>query len=253
MRLEMLGCSGGLGRGARLTGYRIGDVLIDAGHLSSIVPTTPRVVLLSHAHLDHLLHLPLLLTARIGKAAPTLEILGEPETLARLRHGLLDGSVYPDHASFPTAAGEPVARYRELDAAAVEVGCFGGVEVEVLRMAHTIPCLAFAVRAEPATGLVIGGDTADSTPLWSYAARAAWVKLVVVECSLPDEYHELAHASGHLTPAALCCQLRGFKRRAVRILVVHRKPGFERRIARQLHSHLGDRVELARAGAIYEV
>lgn len=251
MRLEVLGCSGGLGRGARLTAFAIdGRLILDAGHLATLRPTAPEALVLSHAHLDHLLHLPMLLTSRILKDCATLTVAGERETLRRLREGLMGGEVYPDHHDQPTASGAPVACYRTVDEQPFSLA---GYRLQPLRMTHPLPCLAFAVRAEAGgAGALIGGDTSDSAPLWRFAAAERWVQLVVVEVSFPDGYEQLALDSGHLTPSMLAEQMRGFRRR-IPIVITHIKPEARRPVMRQLRERLGDRVIVARNGQRFDV
>ncbi len=244
MKLQILGCAGGMARGRRLSSYLIdGRLLVDAGALGAIGPDELEAVLLTHAHLDHVLSYPMLLTSRLASHCETLEVHASADTWRRLRKGLLSDLVYPDHTAQSTLAGHQVARTHTIDGP-FEVQ---GYQVTPLPMVHAYPCLAFAIR-KGAVGVIVGGDTSDSRPLWRFASENRWVKHVLVEVSFADGLEELSHQAGHLTPSMLEDQLRGFRRRSVQIHVIHVKPELHGTVRRELRARLGDRVRVARDG-----
>jgi len=244
MKLQILGCAGGLGPGRRLSSYLLeGRLLIDAGGLDGIPPEQPQAVLLTHAHLDHVMHFPLLLTSRLSRECRTLPVHCSSDTLRRLRLGLLSDKVYPDHSRLKTRSGELNARYQLID------GPFRVLDYEVtpLPMVHAYTCYAFAIR-RGSRGLIVGGDTSESGPMWDFARANKWVKSVLVEVSFPNGFEELCLRAGHLTPAMLRDQLKGFRRRSVEIHVVHVKPEMLDRVRDELTSLFGKRVQLASDG-----
>ena len=91
MRIRVLGCSGGIGAGARTSAMLVdNDVLIDAGtgigdlDLEDI--DTIRHVFLTHSHLDHVAGLPLLVDRVFDEDVATpLTVYARKETLAAVR------------------------------------------------------------------------------------------------------------------------------------------------------------------------
>ena len=68
MRIEVLGCSGGIGDDRHSTSFLIDDdILLDAGsgamRLTRAAMARIDHVFITHSHLDHILSLPLLLIA----------------------------------------------------------------------------------------------------------------------------------------------------------------------------------------------
>lgn len=250
--LKVLGCDGGLGPGSRMSSYLVGGrLLVDAGHLACAGLSGVESLLLTHAHLDHVLHLPFFLTSRWTQGRATLEVAAEADALVRVREGLMGDQVYPDHGMVDRGALGPVARYRELAGTAP---CrVAGYEVVPVRLEHPLPCLAYGIRDGRGAGAIVGGDTSDSAGVWELA-REPWVKVVTVEVSFPDAERALALKAGHLTPGMLAEQMEARPPRpGLRVLVVHVKPEARGQVRAELAERLGDRVELARAGMVVEV
>ena len=186
LTLEALGVSGAPAPGRLTTTFRLAEgVLLDAGGTVNTIPGQEwsRIahVLLSHAHLDHTLSIPFLLTA----ATPV--IYGLQETLDAVRENLLDGRIWPNLRDRATW---------------VELECGDTVDVDGLSVAvgpadHTVPCASFS-----ADGVVVIGDTRRHEAVLAWAA-AQQPRACVVECSYPDAYAEMANRFGHQTPRDL--------------------------------------------------
>ena len=117
MRIRILGCSGGIGAGSRTSAMLIDDdVLIDAGTgigdlaLEDLDPI--RHVFLTHAHLDHVAGLPMLVDRVFDKDfVEPLTVYAREETLRAIQDHLFNGVIWPDFAKLPTAA-RPMLRYQ---------------------------------------------------------------------------------------------------------------------------------------------
>jgi len=184
--VQVLGVAGSPAPGRLTTTFQLGaDTLIDTGAAPfALAPerwVEIRHVLLSHAHLDHTLGLPFL-------AIPaTPRVYGLQTTLDAVRESLLDGRIWPD-------LSERIEWVEIEEGMTVEVG---GRDVAVGPADHTVPCLSFSVG-----GVVVVGDTRfdDRVVAWAAAQRPG---TCIVECSFPDESHELAVRLGHQTPLDL--------------------------------------------------
>ena len=108
MRIRVLGCSGGIGAGARTSAMLVDDdVLIDAGtgigdlELSDL--DSIRHVFLTHAHLDHIAGLPMLADRIFEEDLELpLTVYGREETLRAVQDHLFNDVIWPDFSKLPS-------------------------------------------------------------------------------------------------------------------------------------------------------
>ena len=109
MRLRLLGCNGGIGGMQRhTTCYLLGDsVLVDAGTGLGTLPLDEMLhidhVVLTHAHLDHIACLPLLVDSVAGRRPAPLQVWALPEVLNILSTHIFNDKVWPDFTQIPSA------------------------------------------------------------------------------------------------------------------------------------------------------
>ena len=120
MRIRILGCSGGIGAGSRTTALLIDDdVLVDAGtgigDLAIDRLKRIRHVFLTHAHLDHIAGLPMLVDTVFRQDFDTpLTVYAREETLRALQQHLFNDVIWPDFAKLPSVE-RPMLRYEVCD------------------------------------------------------------------------------------------------------------------------------------------
>jgi len=232
MKIRVLGCSGAIAAGYKTTAFLVDDhILVDAGTGVADLPLDELAridhILVSHAHLDHVLSIALLADAvlRLRERAgrPPIQVHALPQTLDALRRHLFNGVIWPDFTRLPSAQA-PVLRLHP-----IEIGQrfeAGGRSVEVLSAVHTVPACGFAIDAGAASGhahWVFTGDTGPNPALWE---RLAQIKVgqLVIECAFSDEEQALAVLSRHLSPAQLGQELMHF-RQPIDVHITHIKPG----------------------------
>ncbi|MBA4343091.1 MAG: 3',5'-cyclic-nucleotide phosphodiesterase [Methylibium sp.] len=257
MNIRVLGCSGAIAAGYKTTAFLLDDdILIDAGtgvgDLSLDELARIDHILVSHAHLDHVLAIPLLadsvLRMREKAGRPPIQIHGLPETLAALRTHLFNGVIWPDFTRLPSAE-RPVIALQPF--AIGERLKLGGRQIEVLSAEHTVPAVGFAVDGGPDTGhWVFTGDTGPNPALWR---RLAEIKLahLVIETAFGDEEQQLASISRHLCPASLARELAQLKpaQPALDVHITHIKPGEETAVMGEIAAlGLPHRVHALQAG-----
>lgn len=258
MTLRVLGCSGSMAAGNRTTSFLLdGRVLIDAGtgvgDLTLEQMAAIDDILLSHAHLDHVLAIPLLadtvMRRRLAEGRPPICVRALPETLAALREHVFNGVIWPDFTQLPSAAA-PVLRLQELHLG--ERLVLGTRCIEVLPACHSVPAVGFAVfpgADGSGAAWVFSGDTGPNPALWARLAELA-VHSLVIETAFGDGDQALAAVSGHLHPAELARELRQLAA-GVQVFVTHAKPGeldtVMAEIAGQVRTH---RVQALRAGQL---
>ena len=231
MKIQVLGCSGSIARDNRTTSFLLDDdILIDAGTGVGdlVLDALERIdhILLSHAHLDHVLGVPLLadsvMRRRQARGAPPIQVHALPETIAVLREDLFNNRLWPDFSRLPTPE-QPALQF--VPFAIGEALRFGSRRIEVLEARHAVPACGFAVHA-PSAGhgaWVFSGDTGPNPALWERLAQFP-VDHIVIETAFSEAEATLASFSGHHCPSSLADELLRAPANA-RIYITHIKPG----------------------------
>ena len=210
------------------------DVLIDAGtgvgdlELEDI--DTIRHVFLTHAHLDHIAGLPMLVDQVFDENfTMPLTVYARAETISALQDHLFNGVIWPDFAELPSVEN-PMLRYHVCspgDTITIDHRSFHAVDVD-----HSVPSLGFTVQ-NSGGAFAVSGDTKTNETLWPVLNACDDLRLLVIEVSFPDEMKDLAQESGHYTPRSLIEDLRRL-RHDPEIWLTGMKPGEEQRIFRQV-------------------
>lgn len=226
MKLRVLGCSGGIG-GAQLrtTALLIDhDILLDAGtgvcQLSLAELTAIDHVFLTHAHLDHIVALPLMLDAVADLRTRPLTVHGSAATLEVLHRHIFNGAVWPDFTQIPSQQ-QPSLRFSPL--ALGECVELAGRRFTPLPAEHSVPAVGYHLDSG-AGSLVFTGDTTVNDAFWQVVNRIARLRYLIIETAFPRHEQQLATLSQHLSPLTLASELAKLER-PVEIYVTHLKPG----------------------------
>ena len=247
MLLEVLGCHGGDVPNRRLPGFLInGRVLLEAGSVTSALPlgtqSSIEHVLVSHAHLDHVVGLAFLVdniqsaqSAAGRTSSVTTASLGP--VIDDLRTHCFNNRLWPDFTKLPTGE-EPVLRLQTLrEREAIE---FGKLTVIPVPVHHAVPATGFVLH-DGASGFVFSGDTGPTIEIWKVAHDMRNIRAVVVETAFPNRLESLAVVSGHFTPSLL--QREMDKMPDAPLWVYHIKPAYYEETTEELE-RLGDRVHI---------
>jgi len=227
MNVRVLGCSGAIARGSRTTSFLIDDdVLIDAGtgvgDLTLEEMSRIDHVFLTHAHLDHIAAVPLMVDAVAGRRGEPLHIHALPGTLAALRAHIFNDVIWPDFTRIPSPQ-RPFVRLCEVSVGQ-QIPLLGQRRVEVLPAVHSVPAAGYAVSAGRGCW-VFTGDTAPNAALWARLNQLD-VAMLVIETAFGEHDRVLAERSRHLSPRLLLAELA---RRApgtdYPVYITHLKPG----------------------------
>ncbi len=225
MKVRVLGCSGAIARECRTTSFLIdGDVLVDAGTGVGDLTLDEMLgiehVLLTHAHLDHVAALPLMLDAIAAKRTTPLQVHALPGTIEALRAHIFNDVIWPDFTRLPTADA-PFLGFREIRTGQrLELGC---KTIEVLPAVHTVPAVGYAVSAGTACW-VFSGDTERNPAFWARINQLP-VSMLVIETAFSRRESQLAATSLHLSPDVLASELDCIAPgRQYPIYITHTKP-----------------------------
>ena len=222
-------------------------VAIDAGPLGLLADLERqrrvRHVFLTHEHIDHLATLPIFLENVYEQGPECVEILAAADVLEFLHRDIFNGRVWPDFFELSTAAdafvratplepGQPVER--------------AGLSITPLPVSHGVPTLGLLVD-DGRAAVAFPSDTGPTAAFWRQLAANPRLDAVFLEVSFPNALADLATLTGHHCPATFAAGIRKLDR-AVRWIVVHRKPRYAARIAAELAALDLPGIELVRPG-----
>lgn len=234
MRVRVLGCSGGIGGDRRTTSLLVDDdVLIDAGTgvtaLSLEEMARVRYLFITHAHLDHILALPLLLDSVGAERESPLRVYALAEVIEALRAHVFNWHIWPDFSRVPSRE-HPFMVYQP-----VEIGTpvdLSNREITAIPASHGRPAVGYLLRGSGGS-LLFSGDTASHPALIDIANATADLRHLVVEASFANDHGHIAEISHHYCPATLLPDLDRL-RPGVPVWITHLKPGREDAIMAEL-------------------
>jgi ribonuclease BN (tRNA processing enzyme) len=241
MKLRVLGCSGGIGgRHLRTSSFLVDhDILVDAGtgvaELSVAELAAIDHVFLTHAHLDHIASLPLLIDTVADLRNKPLTVYGTPAVLDSLRQHIFNWAIWPDFTSVPDASA-PFMRYQAIDPGKAIV--LDGRRITALPVAHTVPAVAYQLDSGIAS-LVYSGDTGPCDAFWQAVNRIGNLRHLIIECAFSNRERKLAEVSRHLCPELLAAELAKLER-GCQLHITHLKPGQIEATMSEIEACLGD-------------
>lgn len=242
MKIEILGCSGGMGANQHTTCIRIdGDTLIDAGTgLGSLTQgelARIKQIFLTHAHLDHICFLPLLIDNLFDKLDQPIEVYALAEVIDTVHQHIFNWSIWPDFTMLPDRE-KPVLRFNTITP-------WQTIDTGALRLLpfpsdHVVPTCGYQVNKAGSPSFVFTSDTTYSPSIIAHLNRLDPIHTLMVECAMPDDMEKLAKLSKHLTPSMLAQLLDELTHRPEHVWISHLKPSYTRQIIGELRERLPD-------------
>jgi len=228
-----------------------GSLLLDAGTVTSSLTLEEQTavddVLLTHAHLDHMVDLAFLVDNVLTLRDRPLRVWAPQPVLATLRHHLFNDEVWPDFTRLPEVAAPALELVPLPDSGHVEVA---GLQVRWARTRHPVVTAGYCLQ-QGATAVLFSGDTASTEEIWELGRSCDSLCSAFIETSFPNRLQSLAEASGHLTPAMLAGELKKFDRPDVPVKIFHIKPQFLEEVVAELEALGEQRLQVLYGGEIF--
>ncbi|MHB1093052.1 MBL fold metallo-hydrolase [Thiobacillus sp.] len=254
MKLTVLGCSGGIGSGRHTTCLKVDDdVLIDAGSGITTLDFEQLLaidhVFLTHAHLDHVLGLPLLVDSIGDQRDGPVTVHALPDVLEVLSTHLFNWQLWPDFRKIPSAEA-PWLRFEPL--ALGEAFTLKGRTFRPLPANHVVPACGLHVATESGS-LAFSGDTTHSDAFVAALNAIPDLRHLIIETSFENALIEIAKVSKHHWPDSLAAELQMLDVRP-EVWITHLKPGNEAAIMNELRvAAPGWGVEALRQGQVIDL
>lgn len=252
MRIRVLGS-----HGSRLPGFHTSsmlinaNILLDAGTVTAVLSLAEQAaidhVILTHAHLDHVVDLAFLADNVFTLRTTPLRIWGPEEVLASVRNHLFNNEIWPDFARIQ------VKDFPIVELCPLPVGMaseIGGLTLSWERTTHPVFTAGYLIETG-GNSLLHSGDTSVTEKLWEMGRAASGLQLAFVETSFPNRLEKIARASGHLTPEMLKGELAKLDRPELPIKIFHMKPQFLDEILAELHDLDDPRLQILHGGEIF--
>ena len=255
LKVRVLGCSGGVGSGRKTTAMLIDDdMLIDAG--TGVADLTIEelgnidTVLLTHAHLDHTVGLPLFLdTAFENRKGVPVDVFANSDTLDALKKHIFNNVIWPDFTVLPDPKS-PIMRCHEIsDGDLLELG---RRKIRAVAVKHSVPTLGYCVEVDGRV-IAFSGDTMRNESLWRLLNEYDRLDALLVEVSFPNRQAQLAEDSSHYCSGSFIEDIKNLRHKPD-IWITSMKPGEEKTIMDELHEGLPDmQIQAIEAGQIIEI
>lgn len=235
MRIRVLGCYGAEFPNSNLTAFLIDEnILLDAGTIGAVLNENDqwkvRYILLTHAHLDHIMGIPFLLDNIVIKnKRHKVKVIGVRETLRTLKDHLLNNSVWPDFTKIPDSKS---AVLRLID---IRYGIpfkINSYRIIPFKVNHSVPAAGYIIERD-GKRLLYTGDTGPGGDTWKEANKR-YLDAIIIEVSLPNRMKGLAINTGHLTPQLLAEELKKIDVLPKKIFITHPKPQYYKKIKEEI-------------------
>jgi len=240
VKIQILGCSGGLGPGRKTTSFLVDDeLLVDAGSGLELLNMEQllkiRHVLITHAHVDHILGLPLMLGTIYERHQMPVKVYALAEVVTALHQHVFNWTLWPDFTCLPRE--KPIL---ELIPVELDRGyAVGAYEVVPLPATHPTPSAGFWVADPEGRSFAFTGDSGFHPPFWQ-RINTYQPELVIADVSFVADSVDLAADSGHMVVNQLEDVLDMLEYRP-EVRATHFKVGQEDRLVRLLKALACDR------------
>lgn len=254
MRLKVLGCHGGTSPEHRAPSIMFGDrLVVDAGCLCTTLSLDEQAtvddIVLTSAAADRIGDLAQFADNVLGRRKAPVTVHATQPTLDALKKHVFNGQLWPDYTALPSSSSPTLKFKAHAHAKKFQVG---EVELYLVPMKHMVDSSSVVLK-DPVGTVVVGGDSGPSQGLWDALNKVTDLRLLLLECSLPNSMQKLADLNGYLTPQTMSAELKKLTVTGFPIFAYHLKPPTFAETRKELRALKMRELHLARGGDIYEM
>lgn len=240
------------GRGQLLTSYVINDSLaVDAGSLAIGLTHEEqmrlRSIVITHAHLDHIFSLPLLVTDLFDELREPIHVYATPSDFDAIKDHLLTPRVWIPLEIMKNAYTNLV-EFHPIKAG--ESFLTEGLKITPIPVTHTILTHGMLVEDEK-SALLFTADTGATERIWQVSQECPNLRAVFIDVSFPSKLTQLARVSCHHSTETLLQELPKIKP-DVPVFAVHVKAAYFEQVAAEIVALGNPRIQMAEIGREYE-
>jgi ribonuclease BN (tRNA processing enzyme) len=246
MKVNILGCHGGVAPGYRTSCYMIDDqFLIDAGSVASALSPHRQLLIkdifITHAHIDHIKDICFLIENTFFEEREVLSLRSTRQILDYVHNHMLNDILWPDFSKIFVDKKQTKVL---IDFKPIEQGmAFSNLKIHHVAVNHIGPAIGYFLD-DGTQQIGFTGDTGPTEEFWNMASRFENLKGVFTEISFPSDMEELARASGHFTLKQLVGDLKKLKQKDIPIYIAHFKPRFFEELMDEFHRNAPERMQL---------
>lgn len=240
------------GRRQLLTSYLINDSLaIDAGALA--IGLTPeeqlkiRSIVITHAHLDHIFSLPLMLTDMFEELSEPVNVFATPSDFDAIQKHLLTDRVWITLEMMKNSRTDLIA-YHPITSAKSFVA--EGLKITPIPVSHSVLTHGLLIEDEQ-SALLFTSDTGATDKIWEFTKECEKLRAVFIDLSFPTHLTELARVSYHHSPTTLLEELPKIKS-DVPVYAIHLKAYYRDQVVTEITALDNPRIRIAEVGREYE-
>ena len=255
MRIEVLGCSGGMSKDNYTTCLLINDnVLLDAGTGASKLTAKEMLgikdILISHSHLDHVAGVCFITDQDIENRKEPTRIYALPETSSSFRRFVVNEVLWPEIQKV-VINGVHMVEFHDLEM--FKRTTVGGVDVTPFPVLHAVPTLSFCIHGEKGDFVFITDMISADQEVWDYINGLENLRYFITEAAFPNRLEEIARISKHLTPKMLVDVCKKIKKPDVEFYATHIKPLYFESVTKELEELSDVKITRLDAGMVFEI
>lgn len=240
------------GRRQLLTSYLINDSLaIDAGALAiGLSPEEQlriRSIIITHAHLDHIISLPLMVTDMFEELDQPINVFATPSDFDALQKHLLTDRVWITLETMKNSRTDLIA-YHPIKS--TESFFTEGLKITPIPVTHGVLTHGLLVEDDQ-DALLFTSDTGATEKIWEATKDCDKLRAIFIDLSFPNRLTELARVSHHHSPATLLEELPKIKP-GVPIYAIHLKAFYRDQVAAEVAALNNPLIQVAEVGREYE-
>ena len=241
--IQILGAYGAKSEKGGSTSFYLNDKnVIDAGNILKALKDKNihlETIWLTHSHLDHIIDIAYILDNYYEKRLKPLTIYGLPATIKALKKHFFNHIIWPDFTVIPLVNGKGMSIEFKILTLQKRYEIETNVSLRAFKTDHTVPSCGYIISTQYKS-LLISSDTYSLESVIEEVNRDETIKTIVIECSFPSKFFQLAHDSKHLTPKLLFEKLQPLERRGIKLYLNHIKPAYEDILEKEIEAMKGE-------------